>query len=62
MLLHKLLQLMSLNLFKMKVYLGKMVFEYVLRHAESDATKMVLGYPSLIFGILVEQHKEIVIV
>ena len=62
MLLRKLLQLMSLNLFKMKFYLSKIMFKQILRHAELDDTMMALGYPYLIFGILIEQHKEIVIV
>ena len=52
MLLHKLLQLMSLNLVKKKLYVGKMVFKHILKLAESNATKMTLGYPYLIFGIL----------
>ena len=57
---HKLLQLMSFNLFKKKFYISKMVFEHILRRAESDATKMILGYPYLIYGILDEQHKGLV--
>ena len=41
-LLQKLLQLVSLNQFKKKFYLGKMVFEHILRRVESDATRMIL--------------------
>ena len=36
------------------VYLDKTMFKHILRHVEADTNKMALGFPSLIFGILVK--------
>ena len=41
----KLLQWMSLDLFKNKFHLGKMVFEHILKRTKSNATRVILGLP-----------------
>ena len=37
-----------------------MMFDRILRHVESEAHKLGVGYPSIIFGILRRQHPSIV--
>ena len=36
------------------------MFEHILWHVETVTYNKVLGYPSLIFGILIEQNKDLV--
>ena len=35
--------------------LGRLVFDHIPGHAESSTLKLVVGYPSFIFGILKDQ-------
>ena len=45
---------------KIKFNLGRLVFEHILGHAENAAYQKALGYPSLIYGILLAQKPDIV--
>ena len=45
---------------KRKLNLGRLVFEHIIRHAKTVAYRKALGYPSLIFGILTKQNKDLV--
>ena len=37
-----------------------MMFDHILRHVESEAYKLEVGYPSIVFGIIRCQHPSIV--
>ena len=40
--------------------LGELIFRQISRHAESSSINLVVGYPSLIFGILMSQNSDVV--
>ena len=47
---------------KNKINIGKYVFEQTVKHAKTDAVKCPIAFPTLLCGIILDQHPNIKIV
>jgi len=47
---------------KTKMNIGQYVFEQTIKHAKTDVVKCLIAFPTLLCGIMLEQHPSLIIV